>query len=152
MRGVLGSVTKYLRVDVVAHLETFDHVPPFNEMLDDVKNNGAVDCHVHLHRMLASAKKKLYKPAYVLPWHAGRFQHRNSLAHVIAHVLEVQDARVVVILAGKEGAREICGVGVGKGVILGVPTAKANVKTPNAPAMIIDDNDFLVVRPNLDII
>jgi hypothetical protein len=59
MRGVLGSVTKYLRVDVVAHLETFDHVPPFNEMLDDVKNNGAVDCHVHLHRMLASAKKKV---------------------------------------------------------------------------------------------
>jgi hypothetical protein len=102
--------------------------------------------------MSASAKGKGYKPAYVLPWHARRFQHRNSLAHVIAHVLEVRDARIVVILAGKEGAREICRVCVGEGVILGVPTAKANVKTPNAPAMIIDNNDFLVVRPNLDII
>jgi hypothetical protein len=41
---------------------------------------------------------------------------------------------------------------IGKGMILGVPAAKTNVKTPNTRAMIVDDNDFLVVRPKLDII
>jgi hypothetical protein len=102
--------------------------------------------------MSASGKENIYKSAYVVPWHAGRFQHRNRLAHVITHVLEVSDACIVVILAGKKGAREICRVCVGKGVILGVPAAKAHVKTPDARAMIIDDNDFLVVRPKLDII
>jgi len=87
-----------------------------------------------------------------MPRHAGRFQHRNRLTHVTAHVLEVCDARVVVILAGKEGAREIGRVRVGKGMILGVPAAKTNVKTANTRAMIVDDNDFFVVRPKLDII
>jgi hypothetical protein len=41
---------------------------------------------------------------------------------------------------------------IGKGMILGVPAAKANVKTADTRAMIVDDNDFLVVRPKLDII
>jgi len=87
-----------------------------------------------------------------VPRHAWRFQHRNRFTHVTAYVLEVCDARIVVILAGKEGAREIGRVRIGKGMILGVPAAKTNVKTANTRAMIIDDNDFLVVRPKLDII
>jgi hypothetical protein len=87
-----------------------------------------------------------------LPWHAGRFQHRNRFTHVTAHVLEVCDARVVVILAGKEGAREISRVRIGKGMILCIPAPKTNVKTANTRAMIVDDNDFLVMRPKLDII
>jgi hypothetical protein len=66
--------------------------------------------------------------------------------------LEVCDARVVVILAGKEGTREIGRVSIGKGMVLGVPAAKTNVKTANTRAMIVDDNDFLMVRPKLDII
>ena len=41
---------------------------------------------------------------------------------------------------------------IGKRMILGVPAAKTNVKTTNTRAMIVDDNDFLVVRPKLDII
>jgi hypothetical protein len=87
-----------------------------------------------------------------VPRHAGRFQHRNRFTHVTAHILEVCDARVVVILAGKKGAREIGRVRIGKGMILGVPAAKTNVKTANTRTMIVDDNDFLVMRPKLDII
>jgi hypothetical protein len=41
---------------------------------------------------------------------------------------------------------------IGKGVILGIPAAKTNVKTANTRAVIVNDNDFLVVRPKLDII
>jgi hypothetical protein len=43
-------------------------------------------------------------------------------------------------------------VRIGKGMILGVPAAKTNVKTANTPTMIVDDDYFLVVRPKLDII
>ena len=32
----------------IAHLAMFDLVPPFNEVLHDVKNNRAIDGHVHL--------------------------------------------------------------------------------------------------------
>ena len=41
---------------------------------------------------------------------------------------------------------------VGKWVVLGVPAAKTNIKPANASAMIIDDDNFLMVRPKLDII
>lgn len=34
--------------DKIAHLAMFDLIPPFNEVLHDVKNNWAIDGHVHL--------------------------------------------------------------------------------------------------------
>jgi hypothetical protein len=34
--------------DEIAHLAMFDLIPPFNEVLHDVKNNWAIDGHVHL--------------------------------------------------------------------------------------------------------
>ena len=66
--------------------------------------------------------------------------------------MEVTDARVVVVLAWKEGEREVRRMYVGEWVILGIPTSEANVKATNTRAMIIDNNDFLVVRPQLHII
>lgn len=68
------------------------------------------------------------------------------------HILEVRDAGVVIVLAWKEGAREVCRVCIGKRVILGIPTTKTNVKATNTRAMIVDNDDFLVVGPELDII
>jgi len=37
-------------------------------------------------------------------------------------------------------------------MILGIPAAKTNVKTANTRTVIIDDNDFFMMRPKLDII
>jgi hypothetical protein len=39
---------KIILGDEIAHLTMFDLVPPFNEVLHDVKNNGAIDGHVDL--------------------------------------------------------------------------------------------------------
>lgn len=39
---------KVILGDEIAHLAMFDLIPPFNEVLHDVKNNGAIDSHVHL--------------------------------------------------------------------------------------------------------
>jgi hypothetical protein len=87
-----------------------------------------------------------------VPWHARTLQDGNSFVYIVADLMKVRDARVVVILAWKESAREICRMCVGKWVILGVPTAKTNIKPANTCTMIVDNNDFLVVRPKLDII
>ena len=87
-----------------------------------------------------------------MPWHTRALQHGYSPAHIVANILEVQDAGVVVVLARKEGARKIGRVCVGKGVILCVPAAKTDVETANARAMVVHNYNFLVVRPELDII
>lgn len=47
MRYMSGRQGK-LWVEVVSHLATFNLVPPLNEVLDNVKHNGAINCHVHL--------------------------------------------------------------------------------------------------------
>jgi hypothetical protein len=39
---------------------------------------------------------------------------------------------------------------IGKRLILGVPTAKTNIESANASAMVVNYNDFLVVSPVLD--
>ena len=85
-----------------------------------------------------------------MPWHTRALQHRNSLANVVANLLEVQDARVVIVLARKEGARKIGRMCVCKRVILCVPAAKTNVETADTRSVIVNHHDFLVVRPELD--
>lgn len=42
----------------IAHLAMFDLIPPFNEVLHDVKNNGAIDGHVHLNLRLSLRRGK----------------------------------------------------------------------------------------------
>ena len=42
----------------IAHLAMFDLVPPFNEVLHDVKNNRAIDGHVHLNLRVSLRRGK----------------------------------------------------------------------------------------------
>ena len=41
---------------------------------------------------------------------------------------------------------------VGERVVVGVPTPEAQVEAADAGAVLVHDDDFLVVRPELDII
>jgi hypothetical protein len=41
---------------------------------------------------------------------------------------------------------------VGKRVILGIPTTKTNIKAANTRAMVIDNDNLLVMGPKLDIV
>ena len=132
------------------HLPKFDLIPAFNEVLHNVKNNRPVDSHVRLEPRLIRTEKGGDRDTYVMPWHTRAFQHRNSPAHVVANILEVQDARVVVVLTRKEGARKIGRMCVGKRVILCVPATKTNVETADTRSVVVNDHDFLVVRPELD--
>lgn len=87
-----------------------------------------------------------------MPRHARALKHGNGAIDVVVHVLEVADARIVVVLAREESAREIGRVRVGERVVVRVPPPEANVEPADARAVIVDDDDFLVVGPKLDII
>ena len=42
----------------IAHLAVFDLVPPLNEVLHNVKNNGTIDGHVHLNLCVSFLQKE----------------------------------------------------------------------------------------------
>ena len=132
------------------YLLKFDQVPAFSEVLHNVKNNRPIDSHVRLEPWSVRTENGGDRETYVVPWHTRAFQHRNSPAHVVANILEVQDARVVVVLTRKEGARKIGRMCVCKRVILCVPATKTNVETADTRSVVVNDHDFLVVRPELD--
>ena len=51
---------KVILGDEIAHLAMFDLVPPFNEVLHDVKNNGAIDGHMYLN-LCRPLREKIYQ-------------------------------------------------------------------------------------------
>lgn len=77
---------------------------------------------------------------HIVPWHSGCFHYRNSIANVIIDILEVKDTCVVIILPRKESAWPICWVDVCKGVIVCIPATKANVKSSNTSAVVVDNH------------
>lgn len=76
-------------------------------------------------------------------------QTSSESAEVTSSHLEVKYARVIVILAREEGICKVGGVHVGERVRLGVPASEAEVQPADAGAVIIHDDDFLVMRPEL---
>lgn len=41
---------------------------------------------------------------------------------------------------------------VSERVVVGVPAAEAKIKATNASAMVVDNDDLLVMRPELDVV
>ena len=59
--------------------------------------------------------------------------------------LEIKNARVVVVLSREECRGEASRMHVSERVCVGVPPAEAQVKTSDAGAVIIDNDDLLVM-------
>jgi hypothetical protein len=87
---------------------------------------------------------------YIVPRHPRTLQARERIAGVVVHVLEVHDARIIVILPGEHGERKIGRVHVCEGVRVRVPAAKAEVESADTRVVVVDDDDLLVVRPEFD--
>jgi hypothetical protein len=51
--GCTSVGDKIIFGDEIVHLAMFDLIPPFNEVLHDVKNNRAINGHVHLNLRLS---------------------------------------------------------------------------------------------------
>ena len=119
----------------VPYLALLDLVPPLNEVLHDVQHGLPGERHVD-----------------VVPRHASALDRAQTIADIVRDVLEVHDARVVVVLTREERRIRVVWVDVCKRVRVRVPTAEAEVETANARVMVVDDDDLLVVGPELNII
>lgn len=79
---------------------------------------------------------------YIVPRHPRTFSNRDSTAHVVVHVLEIRDARVVVVLAREQRLGEIGRVSVRQRVVVSVPAPETYVKAANASPMVIYNHDL----------
>jgi hypothetical protein len=77
-------------------------------VLHNVKDNGAIDCHVHLVVLQVNqdrnSERKSTKGAYVLPWHARVLQYGNVFVYIVTDVVISRDTLVVEILAWENSA------------------------------------------------
>ena len=85
-----------------------------------------------------------------MPRHPCCLKYTDSISYKLINMLEIQYTRVIVILSWKECLGEIGGVCVGKWVIVSVPASEAEVKSTDASIVVVDNDDFLVVRPEFD--
>lgn len=104
----------------------------------------------------------------VVPWHATSLEYRDLVGDVIVDLLEVHHTTVVVVLTWENGSSEVRGVtvgerasricvkwnhykrGVGGLLRMGVPSSEAEVQTPNAGTVTVNNEKFLMMGPNLD--
>ena len=117
------------------YLALLDLVPPLNIMLHDIQHRLARKRHMH-----------------VVPRHAPGLDRAQPVADVVGHVLEVHDPRVVVVLAREERRERVRGVHVRERVRVRVPAPEAEVEPADARVVVVDDDDLLVVRPELDVV
>jgi hypothetical protein len=66
--------------------------------------------------------------------------------------VKVSNASVVVVLSGEEGPREVEWMSIGEWVVVSIPATEAEVKPTNTSVMVVDKNNFLMMRPELHII
>lgn len=81
--------------------------------------------------------------SYVMPGHPSGLQDRNGIADVVADVLEIENARIIVILPGEECKREISGMDVREGMIVRVPATETQIQSTYAGKVIVDYNDLV---------
>ena len=117
------------------YLALLDLVPPLNIMLHDIQHRLPSKRHMH-----------------VVPRHAPGLDRAQPVADVVGHVLEVHDARVVVVLAREERRERVRGVHVRERVRVRVPAPETEVEPADARVVVVDDDDLLVVRPELDVV
>ena len=104
-------------------------------MLHDIEHSLAGEGHVN-----------------VVPRHARSLERTQAVADVVGDVLEVHDARVVVVLAREEGRKWVGWVHIREGMGMRVPSAKAEIEASNARVVVVDDHDLLMMGPELNII
>lgn len=65
-------------------------------------------------------------------------------------MLEVHNPGVIVVLAREQRLREVRRMNICKWMVMRVPSPEAEVETADRCVVVVDDDDFLVVRPELN--
>ena len=87
-----------------------------------------------------------------MPWHPRTLQNADRAANKLVNLLEVHDPRIIVVLPGEEGLGEVRGVCIGERMGVRVPATEAEIEATNAGAVVVDDDYFLVMGPEFDVI
>lgn len=116
-------------------LALLDFIPTLYKVLHYIEHDRSRDRHVH-----------------IVPRHASTLDCTQTIAHVVRDVLEVHNTRVVVILAWEERRERVGRVHISEWMVVGVPTAKAEVQSADACIVVVDHHHLLVVRPEFDVI
>lgn len=86
----------------------------------------------------------------IRPSHSGHALAIQLVLFPVNDVVEIEHARIVVVLAREDGLIDILGVHVGNSVLMGVPAAEAHVQPAHKSSLPIDQAQFLVVSPIQD--
>ena len=124
------SHTKPLSLFITLVLVALDEIPPENEVLGDVKNTLPYKTH-----------------RYVMPRHSTELGLVQLVLRPVRHCVEIHDTIVVVVLTRKDFILHAGGVDISKTVLTGIPSAVAKIQSSNEGEMVINDDEFLVVRP-----
>lgn len=85
-----------------------------------------------------------------MPRHPRTLQHTNRITCIIKHILEIHHPRIIIILSREQRLAEIRRMAIGTGVVVGVPAAETEVEAADAGVVVVNDDDFFVVGPELD--
>lgn len=128
---IAGTALKHQPVHVMIPLVlvTLDKVPPEHKMFRNVVYGVAGQAH-----------------ANVMPWHSAILGLGQLVLLPLPDVLEIHDAVVVELLAGEELVGHVGRMDIGQRMLIGVPSAKAQVNTADEGQGVIDDNELFVMR------
>ena len=87
-----------------------------------------------------------------MPWHPCNVLNRQSIAYIVSNLLEVHYACIVVVLTWKQRLRKVSGVHVCEGMVVSVPASEAEIKAANGCILIVDNDNFFVMRPDFNAI
>jgi hypothetical protein len=77
-----------------------------------------------------------------MPRHPRVVHDRQRIAHVVIHLLEVHNARIVVILAGEQRLGEVGRVHISEGVRMRIPASEAEIEAADSGILVINSNDL----------
>jgi hypothetical protein len=86
-----------------------------------------------------------------MPRHPGCLTNADArVRREIVHVGKVLDTRIVVVLTREECLVPFGWMRIRQGVCVSVPATVAQVETTNASVVVVNNDDLLVVRPELN--
>jgi hypothetical protein len=85
-----------------------------------------------------------------MPWHTRRLKWRKGVAGILINFMEVHNTSIVVVLAGEEGLIEFSGVNISQRMVVSIPSPEAKIQATDSRKVIVNNDDLLVVRPELD--
>jgi hypothetical protein len=85
-----------------------------------------------------------------MPGHTSTLKHRERITRIIVNILKVHNPRIIVVLPREQRKAKISRMNISQRMVMGIPSAEAEVKTTDRRPVVVDNDHLLVMRPELD--